>query len=305
VDDGLVIARLVHFGAAMAAFGAAAFRVYALDRDVASTPSHLTAYLDRWNVQLVRIGAWLTLVSALAIVPFVAARMAGAGSAAFDPPTIATVLSATEFGRVWFWHSLFTILLIVSAGFAPHRPALALIWAALGLASLGWVGHAAGGSGWAGLGREVNQSVHLLAAGLWLGGLLPLGWLLRQARTGEEQYGSLSRRVVPAFSHMGYVAVAAIAITGLVNTLILAGSLDALSGTDYGRLLSLKIFLYLVMVAIALRNRFRLMPQLEAAYASASRGFYRSVLVEQAIGFAVLAVVSVLGTWPPPSMHHH
>ena len=30
----------------------------------------------------------------------------------------------------------------------------------------------------------------------------------------------------------------------------------------------------------------------------------RSVLFEQALGFAVLAVVSVLGTWPP-AIHHH
>ncbi|HJZ17857.1 MAG TPA: hypothetical protein VJ251_20830 [Stellaceae bacterium] len=30
----------------------------------------------------------------------------------------------------------------------------------------------------------------------------------------------------------------------------------------------------------------------------------RSVLFEQALGFAVLAVVSVLGTWPP-AIHDH
>lgn len=304
MGDGLVIARLVHFAAAMATFGAAAFGVYALDRDVDATPPHLTAYLHCWNIQLVRISAALTLVSALAIVPFVAASMAGSASAAFDLPTIATVLSATEFGRVWCWHLLFILLLIVSAAFAPRRPALALIWAALGLASLGWVGHAAGGNGWAGFGREVNQSLHLLAAGLWLGGLLPLGCLLRQVSDGQDDEGMVTRQVLPAFSHMGYVAVAAIAITGVVNTLILAGSLDALSGSDYGRLLSLKILLYLVMVGIALRNRFRLMPRLAAGYASAGRRLYRSVLIEQALGLSILAAVSFLGTWPPPMMHH-
>ena len=305
MDDGLVIARLVHFAAAMATFGAAAFRVYALDRDVHATPPHLTAHVHCWNIQLVRISAALTLVSALAIVPFVAARMAGSASAAFDPPIIATVLSATEFGHVWCWHALFTVLLIVSAVFAPPRPALALIWAALGLASLGWVGHAAGGNGWPGFGREVNQSVHLLAAGLWLGGLLPLSCLLRQASDGQDDEGMVTRQVLSAFSHMGYVAVAAIAITGVVNTLILAGSLDALSGSDYGRLLSLKILLYLVMVGIALRNRFRLMPRLAAGHASAGRRLYRSVLIEQALGLSILAAVSFLGTWPPPMMHHH
>jgi putative copper resistance protein D len=99
--------------------------------------------------------------------------------------------------------------------------------------------------------------------------------------------------------------VAAIAITGAVNTLILVGSLDALFGTDYGRLLSLKILLYFAMVGIALRNRFRLMPRFADRFEGANRALYRSVFVEQAIGIGILVVVSLLGTLPPPFMHHH
>jgi len=305
VDDGLVIARLVHFAGAMAAFGGAAFALYALDRDIDSPEASAVARFDRWDAGLLRVSALVILASGLAIIPFVAARMAGIESAAFDPGTIGLVLSDTAFGRVWCWHLLFTVLLIVSAAIAAHRRALILVCAALALASLGWVGHAAGGSGWAGLGRELNQSVHLLAAGLWLGGLLPLGWLLGRARVGEARFDALARQALPAFSHMGYATVAVIAITGTVNTVILAGSLDALFGTDYGRLLSLKILLYLAMATIALRNRFRLMPRLSNACPGAARALHRSVLVEQAIGLAVLTAVSLLGTWPPPVPHHH
>jgi putative copper resistance protein D len=104
---------------------------------------------------------------------------------------------------------------------------------------------------------------------------------------------------------MGYGAVATIAITGIVNTLILAGSSDALFGTDYGRLVLLKIVLYLAMVAIALRNRFRLLPRVASRDARTNRELYRSVLLEQALGLGILVVVSVLRTWPPPFMHHH
>jgi putative copper export protein len=86
---------------------------------------------------------------------------------------------------------------------------------------------------------------------------------------------------------------------------MLAGSLNALFGTDYGRLLSLKMLLYLAMVAIALRNRFRLMPRLSNACLSEARALHRSVLVEQAIGLAILTAVSLLGIWPPPVPHHH
>lgn len=195
------------------------------------------------------------------------------------------------------------VLLIVSATLVARRRAFSLIWAALGLASLGWVGHAAGGSGLAGFGRELNQSIHLLAAGLWLGALLPLGWLLRHS--GEERFSIVAGQVLPAFSHIGYGAVAAIAVTGVVNTLVLAGGFEVLFGTDYGRLRSLKILLYLAMVSVALRNRFRLMPRLARRDQRASRELCRSVLIEQAFGLGVLATVSVLGTWQPPVMHHH
>jgi len=56
---------------------------------------------------------------------------------------------------------------------------------------------------------------------------------------------------------MGYVAVALLAATGLLNSLLLVGSTRALIGTLYGRLLALKILLFLVMACVALFNRFR------------------------------------------------
>jgi putative copper resistance protein D len=305
VHEALVVARLIHFAAAMAGFGGAAFRLYALDGEAAREPAIALAEFDRWLTWVLRTSALVVLVSALAMVPFVAAQMAGAANAAIDPAMVATVLFATAFGRVWCWHLLFAALLLISAGIVEHRHTLILMCAGLVLASLGWVGHAAGGGGWVGIGHEINQSAHLLAAGLWLGGLLPLGWLLARAHSTEEGFGVLARQALPHFSQMGYLAVALIAITGVVNTLILAGSLGALLGTDYGRLLSLKILLYLAMVALAVRNRFRLMPRLSDRCPTADGALYHSVLIEQAVGLGILAVVSLLGTWPPPMMHHH
>jgi putative copper resistance protein D len=105
---------------------------------------------------------------------------------------------------------------------------------------------------------------------------------------------------------MGYAAVALLAATGALNTLLLVGSTQALVGTPYGRLLGLKILLFLAMVAVALFNRFRLLPRLprEAKASAAAAALARSVLCEQGLGFAILIVVSVLGTWPP-AIHHH
>ena len=175
------------------------------------------------------------------------------------------------------------------------------------LLSLGWVGHAVEGQGTTKLVHEINQMLHLLAAGLWLGGLLPLAWLLGRARSPSgTAWISLARDVVPRFSQMGYAAVGLLAMTGALNTLLLVGSIHALLGTPYGRLLALKILLFLAMVTVALFNRFRLLPRLrrEPQPSATIAALTRSVLFEQGLGLAILAVVSVLGTWPP-ALHHH
>src|SRR5215467_7103745 len=114
-----------------------------------------------------------------------AANMAGSPAAALDPITIGKVLLGTGFGRVWCWHLLFAALTI-GVCHAPNLrwriPAI-LVLALLLLLSLGWVGHAVEGQGATKLVHQINQMLHLLAAGLWLGGLLPLAWLLGRARS--------------------------------------------------------------------------------------------------------------------------
>jgi putative copper export protein len=129
-------------------------------------------------------------------------------------------------------------------------------------------------------------ALHHAAAGLWLGGLVPLGWLLRRARTAQDDAGIIvTRDAIRHFSQMGYVAVALIALTGTINTLLLVGSLGAMFGTPYGRLLALKILLFLAMVAVALINRFRLLPRLcrEPQPSAPIAALARSVLFEHAM----------------------
>jgi putative copper resistance protein D len=82
--------------------------------------------------------------------------------------------------------------------------------------------------------------------------------------------------VVPRFSHLGYAAVAPLAATGAINTLLLVGNVGSPAGTPYGRLLRLKILLFSVMVVLALINRFRLLPRLRPEPPCSQRkGSYR------------------------------
>ena len=304
----LIVSRLVQFAAVILVFGCGAFRLYGLGVDPITTSADALITFEAWFWRVTLVGAIVALLSALSLLLATAANMAGS-AAALDPDTIGTVLFGTSFGRAWCWHLAFAVLAIgvCLAPKACWRMPATLVLSFLLLVSLAWVGHAVEGQGPVRFVHQINQMVHLLAAGLWLGGLVPLAWLLGRARSPSgAAWTSVVRDVVPRFSQMGYAAVALLAATGAINTLTLVGSFEALVSTPYGRLLSLKIVLFSMMVILALINRLRLLPRLrrEPQPSAPITALAYSVLLEQALGFAVLAVVSVLGTWPP-AIHHH
>jgi copper resistance protein D len=297
--EALVAVRLVHFLAAMTAFGIGAFRLYGFAGVPVAVTEPLRAGLAR-TMTVCSVGA---LLSALAMVPCVAAGMAGSIAAGFDPGTWYAVLADTKFGDAWCWHLGFAVALVVlcllpARGWcAGAQTAMALLL----LGSLGWVGHAASDEG-AGLGHIINQMTHLTAAGLWLGGLVPLAMLLHRAsRSDGAAYAAAARVALPQFSRIGYAAVALVALTGAVNSIVLVGSFGGLARTPYGRLLALKIALFLAMVGLAVVNRFCLVPRLREAAAAqgALRSLYASVVAEQSLACLIIAIVALLGTWPP------
>jgi putative copper resistance protein D len=300
MDWVLQSCRFFHFAATMAVFGAAAFRCYALvDSDIDR------AGLFWFDVRLIRfesMAAIIGLLSAVALLFAVTASMAGAASGAFDPATLNAVLLDTEFGAVWRWRLLLAATLVGVCMTPRWRgPTAVLLLAGILLASLGWVGHAAVDQGVRGVAHKLNHSLHLLAAGIWLGGLAPLGWLLqppRERRRPEElrQLG----RVLRQFSRIAALAVGLLAITGAINTVLMLGGREAPLATAYGRLLIAKIALYLVMVGLALSNRFRLAPRIARDPGAIGR-LCCAVVLEQGLALAILAVVSVLGTLPPPA----
>jgi copper resistance protein D len=307
MDDAFVACRLVHFASVMVTFGGSAFRLYA----VGAGDDDLVAVLDVRLRRILLVAGILALLSAVLLVPLVGSRMAGSASAALDWKIVSTVLLDTSFGRVWRWRLLVAVLFVVVCAVWSIRPGYRAALSAFLLVSLGWVGHAADEQGAAGVGHEINQSVHLLAAGIWLGGLVPLAWLAWMARSGNQRWHVLLRTALPQFSHMGYVAVAVVALTGTVNTNLLVGSIDGLTGTPYGLVLLVKIALFLLLVAVAMVNRLVLVPRIgrEATSSGGTAALLSMVVIEQILGLAIISVVSVLGMLPPAihamGMHHN
>lgn len=90
--------------------------------------------------------------------------------------------------------------------------------------------------------------VHLLAVGVWLGGLAAL---VATLRAGEP----IGRTAVRRFSRLAFGSVVVLVLTGLYQSWRQVGSWDALTGTEYGRWLLVKVGLVAVLVAIASVSR--------------------------------------------------
>ena len=153
---------------------------------------------------------------------------------------------------------------------------------------------------------------HLVAAGVWVGSLLPLALLFAAARRATNAaVASMARDATRRFSVLGMIAVGTLLVTGVINTCVLVGSIPALIGTDYGCLLVAKMCLFIAMVCIAAFNRMQLAPRLSSATgADAQRQLQRNSLIEASMGVLILFIVGALGTLPPalhamPSVHVH
>jgi len=174
------------------------------------------------------------------------------------------------------------------------------------LASLAGTGHAQIEEGWMSLVHVGSDAAHLLAAGAWLGGLVPLGFILLDYSRGQGEPIDNVDRILLRFSSMGYAAVATLVASGLINSWFLVGSVSSLLTTLYGQILLAKLGLFGAMLALAAANRFWLVPRMIETRAGASGdasmwlGRLRyHVLGEQFLGLLVLLAVSVLGTMRP------
>jgi hypothetical protein len=106
-----------------------------------------------------------------------------------------------------------------------------------------------------------------------------------------------ARRVTLRYSNLATAAVLTILATGVVNTLNLVGSLSSFTSSEYGRLLSLKLVVFVVMLAFAAINRFVLVPRFSAMDVGALK---RNALIEPALGAVALLLVATFGTMAPP-----
>jgi copper transport protein len=205
-------------------------------------------------------------------------------------------LLATDIGRALLYRAAAILaaglLLMVAIGSPRLRaPALLVAGGAAAAAMLVHVaaGHAAatGTLRWT---KVAAQWIHFAAVGVWLGGLAAL---LAGVRGAPDETKAMAIR---RFSATAGVALALVAITGVVRAVQEVGSWGDLFTSGYGLLVVTKAGLLLVLAGLGAINRYRNVPRT----AHSLGGLRRVSRVELGVAAGILVAAAILATLVPP-----
>ena len=202
--------------------------------------------------RIVGLGFFLTVLGAVVGLwvygPY-SAGLSGGGSFSLLNETL-----GTRFGQV----GVARLALLAVAGVLAYwlfaRPAVPRVWywlaGTVGIAlaaTPGVAGHASTGD-WVPI-ALVTDTLHVSAMALWIGGLVALAAVTLTAfvRTTVPDPPLVLNR----FSKMAMTCVGVLIVTGAFQTWRQVGSLDQLRSTDFGRILVVKLLLFVVMLVIA------------------------------------------------------
>ena len=283
----MALCRFAHAMALMLAFGGCLFlRAFAGES--------IRPDLSRTSRPLIRIAAIVAGATGALWFALETASVTGEGAAAWDPGAIFSVVTETSFGRAWAVHLMLVAAFLIAALSRRAGWTALTVGSALALASLALVGHAAM-QGVEGLAHRGNDALHLICAGAWVGGLPPFALCLNASRQPGLRRAATTAMI--RFSFAGHFAVAAVVATGIAN-IAMTGGLPWPPSTAYRQLLDIKILAVATMIALALVNRYGLVPRLVARPAAFATLRALS-LANVALGAAAVAMVSVFGMLDP------
>ncbi|ORV42880.1 copper resistance protein CopD [Mycolicibacter engbaekii] len=285
---GLPFVRAVgEFAAALAvgSFLLAAFLV----------PPQQSGVLDAAGYRALRLGSvasgtWAVCTALL--VPLTISDVSGHRfSQLLEPSTVWSLAGLLDTASAWRWTAFLAALLTLVS-----LPVLRWSWTPVLLAGslltllpLGLTGHsAAGGS------HDLATNsllIHLIAAGLWAGGLLAL--LVHALRGGE--HADLAARRFSTVALWGFVAMG---LSGMLNALVRVTPAELFT-TPYGRLVTAKFVALCVLGVIGIWQRRRGVAALQED--PDQRAPLIRLALTEAVVFAVTFGIAVgLGRTPPP-----
>jgi len=277
VELAAPLIRLLLYAGAALAIGRGMLTVLAREASGASA-----------DPRAVRVSLWLAAL-ALLLAPL-ALLVLQQQALELTMAEVPGLLRDTTWGRGWIPLALTCVLsaLLLPLPQARTRAgSWALLLAALGVAAaMGGLGHAAADDQWP-LASRVFDALHVVGVGAWIGGLLLM--LLASAGSAGPAAGEWR-----AFSRVASVMAPVVLLSGVGSSWRRVGGIEptAILGSDYGKLLLLKIVLALAVMALGATQRWRI---------AAGQIPSRTVVLREVVLAAVVlgATAWMTGTEPP------
>lgn len=263
-------------------------------------PGGAASWLQEAALRVGRAGA-LLLPVALALV-FARQLVEFHDPFATWPEDARLLLRGTAWGTTWTWGALGAVVAVPVFFLGTRRGAGGWIVATAMALAVGTfpalTGHANAGAL-----RPVTlvaDSLHVWAAGGWVGGLMFVlyaerGWKAR-AGGGPE---SLLPSLVPAFSPLALTCAGVLAASGVLAAWVHVPTVAALVTSSYGRRLSLKLALVAAVGALGFVNWRKLTPRLPDRVGRMA--LRRAATWELVLAQVVLWVTAILVRTAPPS----
>ena len=287
-----LLARALHVAGMLALFGTLVC--------VHLTPRHGLSGVAQWGRRWLRVALILSIVTFGLGVGVLAAQVGALESQAPWREAALRVLGESRFGAVWLTRQalLLSACLLLMISLAAIGPTLALAAAGAALAITPLSSHSAAVEPATPL--LVAHAAHLLAAGAWWGALPALAALLAGRARGviepDAALGAFAR-----FSALALPLMAAIVLSGALLAVTHVEHWPALLGTRYGALLLVKIGLLTLVLSMAARLRWHMLPALQAAEADPrlGRSCIRWIAAEWLVAGAIVLVAAQLASTVP------
>ncbi len=256
-----------------------------------------SGYLDVAGYRSLRTASWLAagwLVACLLLIPLnVADALGRPVGEVLDPGLLIEIVPKLAAATSWTLTAVLALLVLVGC-----RVVLTWGWSTVlfGVAVLGPLPVALTGHSSAGGAHDIATDslvMHVLAASLWVGGLVAL--IALAATRGTDRNPALAT-AVPRFSRLALLCWLVLAVTGVVNALVRI-PLSDLFGSTYGALVLAKVLALLALGAIGALHR---RSSVEAAAGGQPRALLRLGGVEVLLMLATIGLAVALGRSAPP-----
>ncbi|MBY8849458.1 bifunctional copper resistance protein CopD/cytochrome c oxidase assembly protein [Saccharothrix sp. MB29] len=288
-DDrpGLIVVRVLTESAAVVTIGSLLLAAFLV-------PPQGSGTLAADGYAALRTAGWAALAwtaGAVASVPYTVADALGQPvSVLLEPSVLFQVAGLVEQAKAWMITAVLVALLALGC-----RLVLSWGWTSalfflsvFALVPVAVTGHSSGGGS-----HDVATNsllYHLLAAALWVGGLIAL---LAHGRRGGDHLGLATSR----FSKLALVCWVVMAVSGVVNAYVRL-PLDQLFGSDYGLLVLGKTVALVVLGVVGYLQREKGVKEVVAT--GSGRSLLRLAGIEVLLMFLTLGLASALSRTPPP-----